>query len=609
MVIKDSYKRIIFLFSIFFSILYHDLFLRVMTREINYMSLTGVVPNMFTISWSMIIVSLIVLLPNRMKKITYSIVQVTLFIYSVGQYIYWCIFDSFFRFGDLLVAGEGADYANIITEYINFPLIMHTVITFVFLVFINKTCSKFELGEKSIGGRRYLSLLLVVVSISVIVYLPNRLGESNKNKETLTFEDFSTSRYMYDTLQTPQYAMQTVGELEYIYRDIYLSVKSKMDLNKKDEVVVEAKNKVKEYFESKELSGLNEYSNIFKDKNLILVQMESIDDWIISEKYTPTIFKMMNEGMNFTNFYTPYFGTGYTINTEYVVNTGMFPYSNGMIQYGIPHNGDYVKSLANIFRTNEYETDSFHMNTGNFYNRENLHKLFGYNEYNNSKNGFADYDSIFVNDIKDKLIKENRFFSFVISYSGHLQYSYDDLMTKELLKKYPYLKDESVNEEVNSLCIKASETDRMFKELLIALKAKNQLDETIIVAYTDHYAYGIKDEEVLKEVSGEARLEKTPFFIWGTDVNQEKIDKVCSSIDVLPTLANLFGVGDKNDYIGHDIFDENYEGFAYFKDYTYEFSDGADEVNIKSKISEMMKLNQYLLDIYTYDELETRYSK
>jgi phosphoglycerol transferase MdoB-like AlkP superfamily enzyme len=78
-----------------------------------------------------------------------------------------------------------------------------------------------------------------------------------------------------------------------------------------------------EYFEEKEVK-YNEMTGILKDKNVIFVLMESMDDWIISEKYTPTIKYMMDNGINFNNHYMPNVGMGYTFNAEFAANTGYY---------------------------------------------------------------------------------------------------------------------------------------------------------------------------------------------------------------------------------------------------------------------------------------------
>ena len=48
-------------------------------------------------------------------------------------------------------------------------------------------------------------------------------------------------------------------------------------------------------------------------------------------------------------------------------------------------------------------------------------------------------------------------------------------------------------------------------------------------------------------------------------MKSEKIEKVGMSIDVLPTVANLFNLNAKY-YIGNDAFDPEYGGLVYFPD-------------------------------------------
>ena len=57
-----------------------------------------------------------------------------------------------------------------------------------------------------------------------------------------------------------------------------------------------------------------------------------------------------------------------------------------------------------------------------------------------------------------------------------------------------------------------------------------------------------------------------PAFIYTPGMEHQEITKITQSIDLLPTVANLFGLDAPNCYIGNDILDENYGGFAYFAD-------------------------------------------
>ena len=91
----------------------------------------------------------------------------------------------------------------------------------------------------------------------------------------------------------------------------------------------------------------------------------------------------------------------------------------------------------------------------------------------------------------------------------------------------------------------------------------------MIVAITDHYAYGFKDTQTMMDLSGvdhELLLEKTPCFIWSANCPDLEVTKTLNTSDFLPTVLNLMGVEQKYNYLGQDAFDPNYQGYALFSD-------------------------------------------
>ena len=68
----------------------------------------------------------------------------------------------------------------------------------------------------------------------------------------------------------------------------------------------------------------------------------------------------------------------------------------------------------------------------------------------------------------------------------------------------------------------------------------------------------------LSDVEEEMLLERTPCFIWSSDLKPVTVDKTLNTADLLPTLLNLLGIRKEYAYIGSDAFDENYEGFVPF---------------------------------------------
>ena len=81
--------------------------------------------------------------------------------------------------------------------------------------------------------------------------------------------------------------------------------------------------------------------------------------------------------------------------------------------------------------------------------------------------------------------------------------------------------------------------------------------------------YGYKNVEELlnlSRVDNELLLEKTPCFIWSADLAHQEVTKTMNTSDMLPTMLNLLGITPEVGYIGRDIFDPNYIGYAPFSD-------------------------------------------
>ena len=110
----------------------------------------------------------------------------------------------------------------------------------------------------------------------------------------------------------------------------------------------------------------------------------------------------------------------------------------------------------------------------------------------------------------------------------------------------------------------------------------------MIIGVTDHYTYGYKDMDSLLALSGvdeEILLERTPCFIWSADLEPMKMDKVLNTSDLLPTVLNLLGVESAYDYIGHDAFDDSYEGFVPFSDGGWIYGDIAYDASTEEHVS------------------------
>ena len=94
--------------------------------------------------------------------------------------------------------------------------------------------------------------------------------------------------------------------------------------------------------------------------------------------------------------------------------------------------------------------------------------------------------------------------------------------------------------------------------------------------YADHYNYYMLDDDLNMDIKGVDSLnllQHTDFFIYSEGLEPETVEKYTSSIDVLPTLANLFGLRADYAYLtGDDAFSDD-SGYVFFNDNTWVGSD------------------------------------
>ena len=78
------------------------------------------------------------------------------------------------------------------------------------------------------------------------------------------------------------------------------------------------------YFASVKPTNKNEYTGMFEGYNLILITAEGFSPYAVHKEVTPTLYKLVNEGFVFNNFYTALWQTS-TSDGEFVALTGLIP--------------------------------------------------------------------------------------------------------------------------------------------------------------------------------------------------------------------------------------------------------------------------------------------
>ncbi|MDO4618904.1 MAG: sulfatase-like hydrolase/transferase [Clostridia bacterium] len=551
----------------------------------------NVVSNIFIYGWILLAVYFTAfVLPKNWGRIVFIVYSGFFLIFSFCEYVYFTIFGQFFWLKSIGLAGEGADYLAFATGVIERRLLLYVFFIIASLVI---AC----IGWKRPNIKIWKASIFLVVPISLLVGAHIYMDPDNNGGVAVEWDAWRKPRQIYSYFSDSNKSFQFAGLYQYTFRDMYKTI---FDSGKVSDEDIRA---VDEYLEKKPYLTENEFSGMFKGKNVICVMMESMDTWLITEKYTPTIYQMMEEGINFTAYNPPLFGSGYTFGSEFAFNTGLYTPASAVTAANFSKNS-FPYSVANMFRKNGYTANSFHFNHAEFYNRGVMHKSLGYETYN-TPNSYgiggveAELDTNLLKnaDYAALMTKKTPFMDFIITYSAHLPYTSGDKIN--LAKSYyPELVDEKENPEKNNAQILAADTDMFFKKLLEKLEAEGLLENTVIVAFTDHYTYGVSDTKLLDEWKTEPRL-TVPAFIWAKGIEPMEIDKPMKPTDWLPTIVNLFGLGNDVKFMGDDMLDPENPGFAFTENRVWMvgdiYFDPATDTNESAYIKEQSaKVEEYI---------------
>ncbi len=522
-----------------------------------YVSLTT---SLFSLGWVLFLVLFCrLILPKHVGKIVFAILAVCFSVLALSECVYYKIFEQFFWLKGIGLAGEGSDYFGYASKLIEPEMIIFLVLTFCFLLGTIFTWQKSEISIKwRLMALSFPVLLLVATHISM---LPELHGDS-----TNEWDVWRKPRIVYKNFNDVNKSLEISGLYQFSYLNLYTALFPQgHNLSTDDRSLAD------EYFTLKGVPPENRYTGLLEGKNVIAVMMESIDTWMIDEVHTPTLHKMMNEGIHFSNYHAPFFGVGFTLSSEFAFNTGFFtPVSAGSASNFSNHSFPY--SLARLFQEAGYTANSFHFNSPEFYNRGIMHKNFGYEQYHAAADfeilgieGELDSNLIKNDAFYQKMVEKTPFFNFFITYSAHLPYKGSSEKLSLAQTYRPDLINDEEHPEKNNALILAADTDEFFRILLERLEADGLLEETVIVAYTDHFAYGISEEELLSQWKGETLSYCVPAFIYGGGLRAKKISKPMMTIDWAPTLVNLFGLSKEARYLGHDALSAVHDGLVYFE--------------------------------------------
>lgn len=612
--VKDffiKYRREILLILPFIMM---DLFTRILGYKIHFYSVFSIVPNLFTIVWVTLIVGVILSFKKNIGKIIYVIFFIISFALFTVNNVYYSMTSSFFDFSLVLLAGEGSGY--FMDAIVNCNKIVYLLMIVILCLF---SFSLKYFPNKKENNFKCLSKVFVIFII-MHLFIPMLLGKKDKE---LTWSTWKNPRNIYISFNDNNKSMRISGLYEYSFRNFYITFIKPKKSTSEEELKF-----LKDIYNMEDNKVSDRYTGLLKGKNLILLQLEGLDSWLLNEKDTPNLYKLMKGSINFTNHYSYYNGGGSTFNSEFAVNTGFItPLSFTQNAYSFSKN-TFPNTLAKLFKSEGYTVNAFHMNTSEFYSRGANYKNWGYDNYYglvdmyNYKNKEYELDRelILNEDFSSKMFENEKFVDYIITYTPHLPFSSEKgacktLITLDALEelgvdKLP--KNYKLPDMTEEDCARrqAKETDYMIGLLLDKLKEKELLSKTAIVVFTDHYLYTLTDQTILDKYKDTSNnlINHTPFFIYDGKT-KKTVKEVTSQLNILPTLLNMFDINyNSNNYIGENALSKDYKGYVFFSDYSWYngkvYTVGGEVINNKYiKPEELENMNHYISGLIKKNDL------
>lgn len=514
---------------------------------------------LFTVSWALLLTSLTALLPRRGRRIAMGVLGGFFGFLVVLHGVMYNVFGHFFSFADMNFAGDGAKFFS--WTYFRLPKKMYLFV----LLFLIMTAAAIVLSPvpkvsgRRLWARRGCALALAALSAGAIGFGHYRLLP--KESYVMTWDTvYDREAMVYKSFTDTNRSMKLAGLYQYTARNFAVSFGIGTDTRSAGELT--------ESFESRELPGTNELSGSLRGKNLILVMMESIDTWLAKPEYMPNLCELMDEGVEFTGFYTPLFLSAGTFNTEIITQTGLVPPAVGMPNSGYSTNA-FPLSLANLFKGEGYSVNSFHSASPGIYSRGSIHENLGFEKYHSYVDmGMDDYqlDSQMLRGF-DSMTAGDNFYTYIITYSGHGPYTEEmgNIAAPHMDAARRAVEESGVKstpenmEEYTRAVAHAMETDEFIGGLTDRLREKGLWEDTAVLLYADHYGKYMSDKEFINELkgvrAGTPELYRTPCVLAGAGLEPKKVDKVVCSLDVVPTIVDLFGLdAPLNYYAGESMF-------------------------------------------------------
>ena len=561
-----------------------------------------------TILLSMIISGIEYFVPKKIHKFINIIILFIISIYALAQTGFNNFIGVYMSLGTSSQLGAVIDYIRefiLSFKWYYYFVMLPFILCLVYYIFVNKIIvkkfnvslvnTKFKELNKDMFLKKawgmsiiFISIFALFLSTLKITFMQNKLQTvsnmnlyNNPSVPSISVKQFGITNF--GILDVKNYFVPNENSNEDILIDESKNKetsRSKDDTKWKDLINRESDvtmNTLNKYFINNDGSDFNDYTGYFKDKNLIVIMLESVNDIIINKEDYPNFYKMYSEGWHWENNYSPRNSCS-TGNNEMSGMISLYSIYNTCTANNFKNN-TYYESIFGLFNRSNYNTFSAHDYVAHYYDRNTIHTNMGSMKYYDVEDLGISYSSQYKNWASDEdfmtkildVIKNNdsdNFMAWLTTVSSHQPYYYSSTEGDKYLDLY---KDLDLRIDLKRYKSKLKILDNALGILLDGLESQGILDDTVIVMYGDHYPYGLSTSTINTvldyDTSVDFESERVPFVIYNSKLESKTFKEYTSYINLLPTIANLFGIDyDPRLYVGSDILSDDYKSLVVFAD-------------------------------------------
>ncbi|KAA0549422.1 LTA synthase family protein [Bacillus sp. BGMRC 2118] len=498
---------------------------------------------------------------KRRIRLLYTLGFITSFI-LFANVVYYRFFNDFLTIPVLFQTSNMGDLGNSITELITFgDLLIFSDLLILWIVL--KIARKKDVipAGVTILKREKMAYLLVAVTIIIV-----NLGLAESERPELLTRTFDR-----------EILVKNIGTYNFHIYDAVIQSKSSAQRALADgSELVEIEN----YLKANHRSASDELFGAAKGKNVIVVSMESLQNFVIGEtidgqEITPFLNEFIGESYYFDNFYHQT-GQGKTSDSEFLLENSLYPLGRGAVFF--THGTNEYTATPEIIKEHGYYSAVLHANNKSFWNRDIMYQSLGYDH-------FFEVNDYIIND-ENSIgwgLKDKDFFDQSISHLKALPEPYYAKFIT-LTNHFPFElgeEDKMINEytsnsrTLNRYFPTVRYMDDALKDFVQRLKDEGMYEDSIIILYGDHYGISENHNKAMAQFLGKdeitpfdsIQLQRVPLIIHIPGQEGKTISTTSGQIDLKPTILHLMGIDTHNDvHFGADLFSKDKLPFTVLRD-------------------------------------------